>query len=91
MDMVQLEIDPTMPTPLLDRLKAAPGQLKALLKDTTVECIKNVFTLLVTHFPQIPLEHAAIGVTPDFNADLLPKLTYQYHDVVENIVDDLDL
>uniref|UniRef100_K3Y0I1 Uncharacterized protein n=1 Tax=Setaria italica TaxID=4555 RepID=K3Y0I1_SETIT len=51
MDMVQPKTDPTALMPLLDCLKSAPGRLKELLKDTAMECIKNVLVVLKTHFP----------------------------------------
>nr|TKW21741.1 hypothetical protein SEVIR_4G141200v2 [Setaria viridis] len=90
MDVVQPNANPAALTPLLDRLKAALGRLKALLKDTTVECIKNAFTLVASHFLKLALEWSATGVTADFNVDLIPEVVDQYHDVVESIVNDLD-
>ena len=90
MDMVHPKANLTTPIPLLDRLKAAPSRLKPFLKDTAVECVKNVFALVVTQFPRLPLDHAATGVAADFNVDLLSDLADQYQDVAESIVNNLD-
>lgn len=59
--------------------------------DTAVECVKNTFALVASHFSKLALEHAATGVMADFNADRILGLAKQYHDVAESIVNDLDL
>ena len=91
MDMVHLDADPSTPTPLLDRLKVAPGRLKTLLKDTMVECVKNTFTLLASHFSKLALEHTMTGVTADFEEYMISEVVENYHDVAETITNDLDL
>lgn len=91
MDMIKADADPTRPTPLLDRLRAAPGLLKNLLKDTAVEFLKTTFALLVLHFPTTPFQRVTSGVATNFEEDKIPEVAEQYHDTVEAIVNDLDL
>lgn len=71
MDMITKDADPAKPTPLEDHLRAAPGHLLRLLKDTPIECIKNSFTLLHSHFPTTPLERAATGIAIDFDVAIV--------------------
>ncbi|XP_014661114.1 uncharacterized protein LOC106804462 [Setaria italica] len=71
-DMIQADADPIRPTPLLDRLKAAPDLLKKLLKDTVVECLKTTFALLVSHFLTTPFQQVTSGIAADFEEDKIP-------------------
>lgn len=91
MDMVHPEANPNALAPLLDCLKATPGRLKDLMKETTMECAKNVMALLKTHFPRIVVERVEASTVQDFNKDDLLDLADQYQEATKNVVKQLDL
>lgn len=91
MDMIQPDADPTALTSLLECLGIAPGRLKDLMKETTVECTKNVLALLRTYFPWLALERVGKSIAVDFYPLKLPEVAEQFNQVAEDIVKQLDL
>lgn len=91
MDMIKADLDPAKPAPLLDCLKAVLGLLKKLLKGTTIECVKNTFGLLVSHFSTTPFQRVSTRIAAYFEEVKIPEVAEEYHDIAESIVNDLDL
>ncbi|MFS9531583.1 hypothetical protein Q6247_25780, partial [Klebsiella pneumoniae] len=54
--------------------KNVPSRLKALMKDSAVECAKNVMVLLKMHFPRLAVEHVGTSIAEDFDVGNLLEL-----------------
>ena len=86
MDMVAPQDNPEEPTPLIDRLIAAPDQITDLLKASDKTAALGALTRVKSHYPEI--EVAKIGAGPNRQADL-KAIEVEVDAAVEKIIDDL--
>ena len=86
MDMVAPQDNPEEPTPLIDRLIAAPDQITDLLKVSSKTSAVGALTRIKYHYPEV--EVAKIGAGPNRQADL-KAIEVEVDAAAEKIIDDL--
>ena len=88
MDMVAPQANPEEPTPLLDRLIAAPDRVTELLKASGKTAAVGALLRVKSHYPEV--EVAKIEAGPNRDADL-KALEAEVEAAAEKVVEDLDL
>ena len=88
MDMVAPQANPEEPTPLLERLIAAPDRVTDLLKASGKTAAVGALSWVKSHYPEV--EVAKIEAGPNRNANL-DALEAEVEAAADKVVDDLDL